>query len=189
MKQTRRTGEELLDAIAMAVRAELAEHGIGGITYEGVARRAKTSKPVLYRRFPTRAEMIYFSVATQTTTALKAHIQPSLRENLRLILEAMRENVEQFGVDNALTLLGEAGPELRAKITDQTISPLLKHWLECIEFASTSGELRQAVESERLIRLPFSCAIADVIAKGELTTEAIEDIIDNIVLPAYAVQS
>lgn len=189
MTKTRRTGAELLDAIANAVRAELSEHGISGVTYEGVARRAQTSKPVLYRRFPTRAEMIYSTIATQETTELKAHIQPTLQANLRLILLAMRKNAQSFGVDNALALLGEAGPELRAKITDRSISPLFNHWVKCLELAVENGELSHAIESDRLLKLPFSCCMAEAITTGELTEEAIDDIINNIVFPAYGIKN
>jgi AcrR family transcriptional regulator len=40
-----------MSAIRAATRAELADYGYAGVTFEGVARRAQTSKPVLYRRY------------------------------------------------------------------------------------------------------------------------------------------
>ncbi|MEJ5997027.1 TetR/AcrR family transcriptional regulator [Corynebacterium sp. H130] len=185
MKQTRRTGEELLDAIAEAVRSELAEHGVAGVTYEGVARRAQTSKPVLYRRFSTRAQMIYFSLAGQTRARLKAKMHDSLRENLLELYQAMHVNVSELGYSNGLALFAEATPELRQQITDTTFSPLLIHLKECVEMAVDNGELPGPLPSERLLRLPFACAIAEVVTKGEITDEAVTDIVDNIVLPAF----
>lgn len=185
MKQTRRTGEELLDAIAEAVRAELTEHGAAGVTYEGVARRAQTSKPVLYRRFSTRAEMIYFSLAGQTRARLKAKMHESLRENLFELYRAMNTNASELGYANGLALFAEATPELREQITDTTFSPLLVHLKECVELAVDKGELPGPLKSERLLRLPFACAIAEVVTSGELSEEAVIDIVDNIVLPAF----
>ena len=52
-----------MSAIRDATYAELKEHGYSGVTFEGVARRAKTSKPVLYRRWADRRALLRDVVA------------------------------------------------------------------------------------------------------------------------------
>ena len=59
----RRRGEELDAAIRSAVLELLAEHGPGGVTMEAVASAAKTSKPVLYRRWPDRGALLRDTLA------------------------------------------------------------------------------------------------------------------------------
>ena len=54
----RRRGEVLDAAIRDAVLELLAEHGPAGVTMEAVASAARTSKPVLYRRWPDRASLL-----------------------------------------------------------------------------------------------------------------------------------
>ena len=44
---SRRRADDLLAAIDHATRAELEDRGYQGVTFDGVARRARTSKPVL----------------------------------------------------------------------------------------------------------------------------------------------
>ncbi|NMO02121.1 TetR/AcrR family transcriptional regulator [Gordonia sp. TBRC 11910] len=53
----RRHGQELEDAILDAAWSQLAETGYAGLTFEGVAERANTSRPVIYRRWRDRDEL------------------------------------------------------------------------------------------------------------------------------------
>lgn len=56
--KTRRRGAELEEALLDAAWAELQEVGYPALTYEGVAARAGTSKPVLYRRWPAKVDLV-----------------------------------------------------------------------------------------------------------------------------------
>jgi AcrR family transcriptional regulator len=58
LKGTRRRGAELEDAILDAAWDVLVEQGYPNFTYEAVAARAGTSRPVLYRRWPRRDDML-----------------------------------------------------------------------------------------------------------------------------------
>jgi hypothetical protein len=64
---TRRRNDKLMAAIHEATRAQLAERGYAGVTFEGVARRARTSRSVLYRRAPERLRAIWCSPAPPVT--------------------------------------------------------------------------------------------------------------------------
>jgi len=57
-KATRRRGTELEDAILDAAWDVLETDGWNGFTFAGVAERAHSSKPVLYRRWRTREELL-----------------------------------------------------------------------------------------------------------------------------------
>src|SRR5438874_13190914 len=56
---SRRRGKVLEAAIFEVVWQELAEAGYVNFTIERVAAKAGTSKPVIYRRWPTRARLVY----------------------------------------------------------------------------------------------------------------------------------
>ena len=54
---SRRRGATLEEAILDAAWAELIDHGYAEMTLEAVAKRAGTSRPVLYRRWPSRTKL------------------------------------------------------------------------------------------------------------------------------------
>ncbi|QJU56174.1 TetR/AcrR family transcriptional regulator [Herbiconiux sp. SALV-R1] len=56
--KTRRRGAELEHALLDAAWAELEEVGYPAFGYDGVAARAGTSKPVLYRRWPSKVDLV-----------------------------------------------------------------------------------------------------------------------------------
>ncbi len=56
--KTRRRGVELEHALLDAAWAELEEVGYPAFGYDGVAARAGTSKPVLYRRWPSKVDLV-----------------------------------------------------------------------------------------------------------------------------------
>src|SRR5438270_12477802 len=68
---TRRRGDALLQAIYDAVLEELAATGDGAMSIERVAERARTGKASIYRRWPSRFELV--------VDALE-HTLPSLTE-------------------------------------------------------------------------------------------------------------
>ena len=68
----RRRGEELDTAIRAAVLGLLTEHGPAGVTMEAVASAARTSKPVLYRRWADRASLLRGTLLGIATAAIPA---------------------------------------------------------------------------------------------------------------------
>ena len=61
-KQERRRGTGLEDAILDAAWEQLAAEGYGHFTIDTVAARARTSKPVLYRRWKTSDELLHAAI-------------------------------------------------------------------------------------------------------------------------------
>ncbi|WP_280396173.1 TetR/AcrR family transcriptional regulator [Nocardia brasiliensis] len=75
-------------AITQAAFTELAELGYGKLTMEGVARRAGVSKPTLYRRWPTKEQMVLALVEQVAVAAADIPDTGSLRGDLRAFLAA-----------------------------------------------------------------------------------------------------
>ncbi|MGX9791403.1 TetR/AcrR family transcriptional regulator [Mycobacterium sp. MMS18-G62] len=82
----RRRGEELDEAIRAAVLDLLAEHGPGGVTMEAVATAARTSKPVLYRRWPDSASLLRDTLLRLATAAIPHEDTGSYRDDMLAIL-------------------------------------------------------------------------------------------------------
>lgn len=89
------------EAILDAAWEQLMEGGTPKFTYESVAARAETSRPVLYRRWPQRDQLLKAAIRHGGTKVRR--IVPdsgSLREDLIIMLLDMNRTVGQF-----LTLL------------------------------------------------------------------------------------
>jgi AcrR family transcriptional regulator len=92
-KLPRRRGEALNEAIFQAVLDELAEVGYARLTMERVAERARAGKASIYRRWPSRVELVMDAVyhvlpdpsSAPDTGTLRGDVLVVLRETGRLL--------------------------------------------------------------------------------------------------------
>ena len=71
------------DSILAAARAELAEHGYARMSVDGVAARAGVSKPTVYLRHRTKAEL-----ATAAIASMRVQPRPAPTDDVRADLVA-----------------------------------------------------------------------------------------------------
>jgi AcrR family transcriptional regulator len=180
----RRRDDVLMSAIREATRAELAEHGYPGVTFEGVARRAKTSKPVLYRRYRSRAHMVVDAMLVLPHQPVPASEAPSLREDLLTLLDAIMARFDRTGIDTYRSLIADADDELLdtitaqlAELADQTIYRALSNARERGEIGPANIPDRAATAIAALVRNEV------FFTRGPIGKEALIDILDNVYLP------
>jgi AcrR family transcriptional regulator len=173
-----------MSAIREATRAELTEHGYPGVTFEGVARRAKTSKPVLYRRYRSRAHMAVDALLTLPRQPVPACGTPSLREDMLALLDAMMARFHRIGIDTYRSLIADADDELLETITAQLAQLADQTIYRALSDARERGEIGGATIPERA-----AIAIAALVrnevffTRGPVDKEALIDILDNVYLP------
>lgn len=89
MTETRRRGADLENAILDAAWEELVAVGSANLTMDGVAARAKTSKAVLYRRWPHRLDLLTAAVERRAADLDPAPAETgSLRGDVLAVLAA-----------------------------------------------------------------------------------------------------
>lgn len=179
MTATRRHGAELVGAIHAAVLAEIAEHGYAATTYEGVATRAGTSKPVLYRRWPRKAEMALDALMESGPALTVPADTGSLSGDLKALLRAMHSTMERAGRQTMLSLLAEL---------DRTAAELLfirgSAFLEpLLERARGRGELGPGAVPARLVTMALDLVRHEVLIVGSLTEESLGMIVDEMTIP------
>src|SRR3954452_25109543 len=143
----RRRGAALEDALLDAAWQELVERGYGALTFDSVAQRAETSRPVIARRWPTKPELVRATVAHEL---LRHVVEVPDTGNLR---------------DDTVALLREANGK-RIAVTALITSYLGDYFLET---GSTPADLRDSLVAGR----PSSVdAIVDrAIARGEVRAD------------------
>jgi AcrR family transcriptional regulator len=186
---SRRRGQALEHALLDAAWAELAELGYGRFTIEGVAARAGTSRPVIYRRWPGRAELAMAAirhhgrslpVATPDTGSVREDLIVLLRDASKSRAEVAALFSVQMGEYFAET--GRTPADLRAEFLSGRRQPF------GIDDVLRRGVERGEVDPERLT--PRIATVALDLLRHELLMtlqpvpdQTIEEIVDDIFLP------
>ncbi|MBU4337212.1 MAG: TetR/AcrR family transcriptional regulator [Actinobacteria bacterium] len=183
----RRRGSELEDALLDAAWDEVVERGYTAATYEGVAARAGTSRSVIYRRWPTKRELVLATVERRgARTALTVPDTGSLREDLIALLDDVNH-----GRGQAMLVLGSyAGEFYRA--TGLTPDDVRDHWLgdrttalhRVIDRAVARGEVDPARVTDRTVRLASDLLRQEILmTMRTVPKESIRAIVDEVVVP------
>lgn len=180
---TRRRDEPLQIAIHDAIRAELAECGYAGVTVDKVARRAKTSRSVIYRRYRSRAHMV-----TDALPSLHWHHQwhstGSLREDLLEIFAVILDRFHSVGIDTYRRLAAEAGDELFNESTT-LISELVSRTIHlALIDARDRGEIGPEAIPEPVEMTLLALVRNDVFfTRNSVDDARLSTIIDDVYLP------
>jgi AcrR family transcriptional regulator len=173
-----------MSAIREATTAELTEHGYPGVTFEGVARRAKTSKPVLYRRYRSRAHMVVDALIAVPRQPVPATATPSLRDEMVALLDAVMARFHRIGIDTYRSLIADADDELRETITAQLAQLADQTIHRALSAARDRGEIGPAEIPERAATAIAALVRNEVFfSRGPVDREAMIDIVDNVYLP------
>jgi AcrR family transcriptional regulator len=183
----RRRGEVLKKAVLDAAWAELTQIGYDNLTFEAVATRAGTSRAVLYRRWPSKQDLVLATVAHQAEAdPVVAPDTGSLRGDVIGLLRLANE-VRVRIVIFVLTRLGdffrEAGtnPAELGAFTQGGRDALLA---EVIERAVARGEVQPGQVSERVARLPIDLFRHELMMTLKpVADEVIDEIVDSVFLP------
>jgi AcrR family transcriptional regulator len=185
--RTRRRGAALEQAILDAAWDELSEVGYGRFTIEGVAARAGTSKPVLYRRWASRAELVLAAWASRVPVESKWPDTGELRSDLLALFTRIARRTDQMMSEMIAGVFGEAfrHPEVATLLREQLkSSPLLNVIRTIVGRAAERGELPPVELSDRVCRLPVDLIRTEAMTWGvPLPKETIIELVDEVYLP------
>lgn len=180
----RRRGAALEDAILDAAWAELTQSGYADMTLESVAKRAETSRPVLARRWPTRAKLAtaamgrYFALDPITVPDVGS-VGDEVRLMLRCISDRVRPELIQLVFDMSRDQADAASlSDVRKELTDgEPMGSILKRGVD-------RGEIDPARLTPRNIALPTDLARNEILMTlRPLSDEVIREIVEEIFLP------
>ena len=179
----RRRGAVLEDAILRAAWAELERAGYDNFTIDRVAARAHTSKPVLYRRWRNRAELVRAVLQRRMgRTADNIPDTGSLREDVLHLLRAQNRRIRRTPKDVLRGLLAEA-PSLEK--ADHPVFEVIPGVMAVIlQRAQSRGEVSANRISSRIARLPVDLFRHEMIITQDVVPDSVlEEIVDHIFLP------
>lgn len=187
--EPRRRGEQLVRAIYDAVLAELAENGYAAVTMEAVAQRARTGKASLYRRWPTRVELIMDVVRSRMPTDDTMIDTGSLRSDLIVVFE--RVEAELAGpVGIAIRgVLAESlsDGEPSGLIIRHARSNAIEVFRRVVDRAVERGEVDPAAITDRRLEAGPSILRYHLLLDGRQTD--VVELVDDVVIPLLTAAS
>jgi len=171
------------EAILDATVDLLAEQGFLGLSIEAVAARAGVAKTTIYRRWPTKDDLLMDAVA-----CLKhAHPEPrgeSLRDDLIDMISRMRDAWFEGRFGRVMARLAADGlerPELYREGRDRFVAPRRAAMRSVIERGIAEGGIRADVDPEWVIALLVSPIISAALTHQDaLPRRQIEFIVDTV---------
>jgi AcrR family transcriptional regulator len=185
-KSPRRRGGALLTAIFEATLAELAESSYAELSMERVACRARASKGSLYRRWPSRAELVGDAMRYHRPEPVQAPDTGNVRDDLLGFLRGMGELINSADGDAVRGLLAEAvrDPELARMVRERFIEPSLAQVLDVLRRGAVRGEVRPAALTHRMATVgPWLLRQHFMIYGGPVPDSVVVEIVDDVLMP------
>ncbi|MGW0180474.1 TetR/AcrR family transcriptional regulator [Nocardia sp. NPDC003345] len=155
--RTGRPRDSRVDTALLAAAAQLiADHGYGALTFQAVADAAGTSRPALYRRYTSRADLVVSMLIARYGLQPGAEDLGGIEAELFAIQQHQRELFNDPVLRRAVPgLLEELGrtPEVARRFQEQFLRPRRRSTATILERAVARGEVTTEVDPEWLCDL------------------------------------
>lgn len=193
----RKRGAALEDAIREAAYAELSEVGYTQFSVEAVAARARTGKASIYRRWPTKQELVLDSLCAGLPTPKECGLASALyagmttADALRQVARAINKVLSSPAGDAMRSVKCEAAadPELAREIDKRFQAPRRAAMLELLQRGVERGEVRpEAVCPLVADVLPAVLTHRVILQRERITERDIVEIIEQVIIPLVEVR-
>ncbi|WP_066946852.1 TetR/AcrR family transcriptional regulator [Streptomyces lushanensis] len=184
----RRRGPVLERAILEAALEQLSTVGWNGLTMEGVAAGARTGKAAVYRRWPSKEDLVADALRAGLPTLDEAPDRGGVREDLyelcRLVRDAMYSR-PGFALRSVLHECDAASAErFHGLIVEGVIEPSYRLFSEVLKRGIQRGDVRPDATGE-LIRdvIPALMMFRSKVCGSEWADGEIAGMIDQVMVP------
>jgi len=193
----RKRGAALEDAILEAAFDELTEVGYATFTVEGVAARARTGKASIYRRWPTKQELVLDALQEHLPTPEACGIQSVMPDDvttadaLRQIAQVISGILESPAGQAMRAIKCEAysDPELARLVDDRFQAPRRAAMIGLLQRGIDRGEVRPDAATAMIADvLPAVLAHRIVLQREPVTKKTITEIIEQVMIPLVSVR-
>ena len=139
-------------AVLRATVELLAETGYSGLLVSAIADRAGTSKPAIYRRWPSKAHLVHeavFPIGAATAIPDTGSLPEDLREMVRRTMAVLTTPAARAALPG---LIGEmaADPSLHSALLERFAGVIAGGLAEWLENAGSRGQVRADVTAAEL---------------------------------------
>lgn len=168
----------------------LAEAGFDGMTIDMVAARAKAGKATLYRRWPSKTELVIDAVACMKNSDIDFDHLPdtgSLRGDLISMIKTpnIKDAEKKLKIMAGLVSLLARNPELADVAHETVIAPRLRLNRIFLQRAVDRGEITKPIDVELVSNISSSMVTyRNLMLRQPVDRNFLIKVIDEVVLPA-----
>ena len=173
----------------------LAEEGFDGMTIDMVAARAKAGKATLYRRWPSKTELVIDAVACMKNSEINLDDLPdtgTLRGDFIAMMKPapIRDASQKMRVMAGLVSLIARNPDLAEAARNAVIAPRAEINRRFLQRAIDRGEIPADVDIPLISSISPSMVTYRTMMMGKpVDRDYLVNIVDNVILPAVGLGS
>jgi AcrR family transcriptional regulator len=183
----RRRNQVLINAIHAATLAELTETGYMGLSIERVAKRARTSKAAIYRRWPARADLVAAAIRhAYQHDHDQAPDSEDVRADLFAVLRAAADRLSGPSGEAARGLIAETltDPDATRAAREHLTNERNRLITIVLQRAVQRGQAGPQALTPQLISLAPTLLSHHYLLHGApISDDTINEILDQIVMP------
>ncbi|MQY09501.1 TetR/AcrR family transcriptional regulator [Actinomadura macrotermitis] len=184
---TRRRGAELEAAIYQAVVEQLETVGYRAFTMEGVATAAHTGKAALYRRWPSKDELITDTLRHVLPELPPPSVHEDVRTDLIELLICFRDTIDHCHGAVFRVLKEEGQGLLHDVVRSRLTKPIRERLYEALVRGAERGEVRPEAATVLAARMgPATIFYRYMIEEVTTTDEEVRHLVDDLLLPAVS---
>jgi len=191
---TRKRGDTLVESIYDAAVKLIKEVGYANLTFQQIAKAAKTSRSVLYRRWANMFDLLMEIVDDRSSKALGGQLidrienTGTLRGDLLNLLTLYQSIYAEIGPEILSAVLFEIG-QGNNKVPEAEVDAAAKNILvmrKLLKNAKSRGEKIKEV-SDITLTLPFNLIRMENLMYKNVDSNRIALFVDEILLPVFTV--
>lgn len=183
LKSRRPAREAQLLAITLQ---QLQQHGYDRLTVEAVATQAKASKATLYRRWPSKSDLVLAAFVEGTRLAAVPPRTGSLRDDLLTVgASVCQQACEHASTMRAVLNEMSHNPDLRKAMQDEFVHQRKLVIDEVLAEAVRRGEIdATAINDEIYDLLPGYPVFRALVSARPPTLKSVRTLVDKVLLPS-----
>lgn len=173
-------------AILDAAMDLLAEVGYEGMSIEGIAVRAKSSKATIYRRWPGKAELVADALRRQSEPVLADLPDTgSLRGDLLAMAQSMIEGMEgaDGGLICGLAVAARTDPQFGRLMSEHLHEHKLRSVASIVSRAEARGEVAPGVDANVILQVAPGVVLFHQMSGEPSDAAFAEHLVDRILIP------
>jgi AcrR family transcriptional regulator len=186
--RTRGRAAEVVERVLVASAEVLGEVGYAALRVEDVASRSGVNKTTIYRRWPTRAQLVAATMRRMKPTAEGVRGDSLREEVLAFARELIRFHDSKFGRGMIRTIqLEQDNPELEPLVRDMRLEAARAR-IAMVERAIERGELPRGTDASLVSDLIFLPFVTRLLRNRERPDQKyVSAIVDMVVAGAFQV--
>jgi AcrR family transcriptional regulator len=162
--------EEADREIIAATLRLLPVQGYDRLSVEAVAAEADVTRATIYRRYPSKAELVCAALSAYPDDASVGDLA-DVRSYLVTLMAVFRAGIQEcdgVAICSSLYLNREEHPEMLEEFRRTVVDPRMERMRAVLEAAAAAGHVRKGIDVEMVVTMLFGAGIQRVLTGGTL---------------------